>query len=74
MNAARPALAGGGYRAALLNGAILGFIAYGCYEATNMATLRGWTWRIVIVDVTWGTALTALTAVIGTWAGRATAR
>ena len=48
-----------------LNGAILWFLAYGTYEATNMATLRGWSWAMVATDVTWGTFLTMLTAVIG---------
>jgi uncharacterized membrane protein len=50
---------------AAMNGAILGFLAYGTYEATNMATLRGWAWQMVAIDVTWGTLLTMLTAVIG---------
>jgi uncharacterized membrane protein len=56
---------------AALNGAILGFLAYGTYEATNMATLRGWSWAMVATDVTWGTFLTMLTAVIGYLVARA---
>jgi uncharacterized membrane protein len=56
---------------AALNGAILGFLAYGTYEATNMATLRGWSWAMVATDVTWGTVLTMLTAVIGYLVARA---
>lgn len=50
---------------AVLNGALLGLIAYGTYEATNMATIEGWAWPMVITDVVWGTALTAATATIG---------
>jgi uncharacterized membrane protein len=68
--AVRPALAGGGIGSAVLNGAILGLMAYGCYEATNMATLKGWTWRMLIFDIAWGTLLTATAAAIGTWAAR----
>lgn len=49
----------------IMNGAILGLLAYGTYEATNMATLRGWSWSMVVVDVTWGAILTATTAYIG---------
>lgn len=65
-----PALkAAGGpdYGAALLNGAILGALAYGTYEFTNKATLKGWSWSMVAVDVTWGTVLTAGSAALGVW-------
>lgn len=55
---------------ALLNGALLGLVAYGTYEATNMATLRGWAWPMLVTDVLWGIALTALTAAAGYAAGR----
>ena len=68
--AVRPALAAGAVAPALVNGAILGFLAYGCYEATNMATLRGWTWRMLAIDIAWGTTLTAVSAVIGAWVAR----
>jgi uncharacterized membrane protein len=56
---------------ALLNGALLGLIAYGTYEMTNMATLKGWAWPMVITDMAWGAALTAATAVAGYFAARA---
>jgi uncharacterized membrane protein len=70
--AVRPALAeGGSLGVAALNGALLGFAAYGCYELTNMATLRGWTWRMVGMDLSWGVFLTAVAATVGAWAGRA---
>jgi uncharacterized membrane protein len=55
---------------ALLNGALIGLIAYGTYEATNMATLRGWAWPMLITDVIWGIALTAVTAAAGFAAAR----
>ena len=60
-----PAVSSGLVRTALLNGAILGFLAYGTYEATNMATLKGWTYGMVAIDVAWGMFLTALSAVVG---------
>lgn len=60
-----PAVSSGLVRTALLNGAILGFLAYGTYEATNMATLKGWTYGMVVIDVAWGMFLTALSAVVG---------
>jgi uncharacterized membrane protein len=55
---------------AALNGALLGLIAYGTYEITNMATLEGWAWPMVATDMLWGTVLTALVAAIGYGLGR----
>ena len=69
--AVAPALEKGGLATALRDGAFLGLIAYGTYEATNYATLRGWDWRMVAVDVTWGTVLTAGAAAAGYLVGRA---
>mgnify|MGYP001604217431 CR=1 FL=1 len=45
--------------------ALLGAMAYGTYEFTNLATLKDWTWRMVATDLTWGTVLTATSATIG---------
>ena len=38
-----PALASGGVRTALVNGATLGGLAYGTYALTNYALLESWT-------------------------------
>jgi uncharacterized membrane protein len=51
-------------------GALLGAVAYGTYEFSNYATLKGWDWRMVALDLTWGTVLTATVAVIGVLVGR----
>jgi uncharacterized membrane protein len=51
-------------------GALLGLTAYGAYDLTNYATLKLWSLRFTIVDMAWGTALSALCAVIATWAAR----
>ncbi|WP_282063592.1 DUF2177 family protein [Roseobacter litoralis] len=45
--------------------ALLGAMAYGTYEFTNLATLKDWTWRMVATDLTWGTLLTATSATFG---------
>ena len=63
-----PALRDGGWQLAALNGAILGFLAYGTYEATSFSIMRGWTWSMLITDVVWGTLLTSLSAVAGVMA------
>lgn len=54
---------------ALLYGAVLGLIAYGTYDLTNLAVMKGFTARIAVIDMIWGTVLTAtvawLTVLIG---------
>ena len=52
-------------------GAFLGFFAYATFDLTSMALIEGFSWRVVMVDLAWGTALTASVAAagfgIGTW-------
>ena len=62
-----PAFNGGGWHEALTSGAVLGFIAYATYDMTNLSTLKGWSWRICVVDILWGTFLTGIAAVGGLW-------
>ena len=66
-----PALREGAPLQALLGGAILGAMAYGTYEFTNLATLRDWSWQMVVVDLTWGAVLTGFSAWVGVVAVRA---
>ncbi len=65
--AVRPGLADGP-GAALLNGAILGAIAYATYDLTNQATMKVWPVHITLVDIAWGTFASALAALVGWWA------
>jgi uncharacterized membrane protein len=60
--AVRPALAAADWRVAVLYGGLFGFFAYATYDLTNFATLKVWTLRITLVDMGWGTALTAIAA------------
>ena len=53
---------------AVLAGALFGFFAYATYDLSNLATLRGWPLRLTLVDIAWGTALTAAAAAAGRWA------
>ena len=48
----------------LVAGAIFGLVVYGVYDLTNMATLRDWSYSIVIADMIWGAVLSALVAFI----------
>lgn len=63
--AVMPALSGGGLPKALLNGAMLGFLAYATYDATNLATLKGYSAAVAVVDVLWGAFLTGTAAAFG---------
>lgn len=56
-----PSLKESGLRAFLL-GAALGFFAYGTYDLTNLATLKGWSISVTWVDIIWGTCLTGFCA------------
>jgi len=53
---------------AVLAGALFGFFAYTTYDLSNLATLRDWPWRLALVDIAWGTVLTAAAAAAGRWA------
>ncbi len=55
---------------ALLMGAVLGFVAYGTYDLTNLSTVKGFTPMVAAVDIAWGTALTAVSAAGGVWISR----
>ncbi len=57
-----PALAGRGLMHALLFGALFGFFTYATYDLTNWSTLRDWPWQVALVDMLWGTVLSASVA------------
>lgn len=63
-----PALNGGGWMAAAWMGALLGLVAYGTYDITNLSTVRGWSLTVTLADLVWGTVLTAVSAVAATLA------
>ncbi|MDZ4363019.1 DUF2177 family protein [Brevundimonas sp.] len=65
-----PALRGGGWGRAALNGAVLGFVAYATYDLTNQATLNVWSTKLTIIDLCWGTTLTTVSALGGYFAAR----
>ena len=48
----------------VLMAALFGFIAYATYDLTNLATLRDWPLMLSIVDMLWGSFLSASTAAI----------
>ncbi|WP_077035418.1 DUF2177 family protein [Pelomonas sp. KK5] len=63
-----PALRAGRAGAAFELGALLGLLAYGCYDLTNQATLRDWPWTITVVDMAWGAIVGGGASAAGAWA------
>jgi uncharacterized membrane protein len=65
-----PALDKQDWRVAARLGAMLGLLAYGTYDLSNMATLRGWPWQLTAIDMLWGSFLSSLAATAGYAAAR----
>ncbi|RWX78551.1 DUF2177 family protein [Neorhizobium lilium] len=64
--AVAPALAvGGGWPTAAFAGALFGLIAYGTYDMTNLATVKGWSVTMSAVDMAWGAFISSVAAVCG---------
>ena len=59
-----PALKDNSLMYALGVGALYGFLTYATYDLTNLATLKDWPLTITVIDLIWGTTLSALTSTI----------
>jgi len=46
----------------MVMGALLGLFAYATYDLSNLATLRNWPVGLTVIDIAWGTVLSAVTA------------
>ena len=62
-----PSIESGSIGRAVLNGAVLGLVAYATYDLTNQATLKGWPWHVTLLDLCWGMFATAVAAGSGCW-------
>jgi uncharacterized membrane protein len=66
-----PALDKGSIARAVVLGALFGFFTYATYDLTNLATLKDWPVKVVMVDIAWGMVLCATVSlcayVIGRW-------
>ena len=63
--AVAPGLRDGSALTTLTYGALFGFFAYATYDMTNYATLRNWPFVVSIVDMVWGSFITAIAASAG---------
>ena len=60
-----PALREGDWTRALWGGALFGFCAYATYDMTNLATLKGFSSEVALVDMVWGTVVSGVSATLG---------
>lgn len=60
-----PAVDAGSLARAAALGALLGVFAYGTYDLTNLATLKGWSVAVALLDIAWGALVTAGSAAGG---------
>ena len=60
----------GEWTRALGLGSLFGAFAYGTYNLTNLAVVRGWPIGLTFLDLAWGAALTGVCAAAGALAWR----
>lgn len=51
---------------ALLYGALFGFMAYATYDLTNLSVINGFTTKIAVIDMMWGSFLSGVVAWLST--------
>lgn len=63
--AVRPAMQKASIGTALGNGAMVGLTAYATFDLTSLAIIKGWTVGLALLDMAWGTAMSAVAAASG---------
>jgi uncharacterized membrane protein len=53
------------WQSTLLYGALFGFFCYATFELTSLSLLKHWTWPVAVVDIAWGSFVTAISATGG---------
>ena len=54
-----------GWSTTLALGALFGFFAYATYDLTNLATLKDWPLGVALVDMAWGSLVSAVSVAAG---------
>jgi uncharacterized membrane protein len=62
-----PEAANAGWQRTALLGALFGFFTYATYDLTNLATLKNYPLQLALVDILWGSLVSAITASAGRW-------
>ena len=57
-----PAIKANSVTPALIYGALFGIFTYATYDLTNFATLKNWSLKITVIDISYGAILCALSA------------
>jgi len=60
-----PGVEAGSLLKTVANGALLGFVAHGTYDITNLSTIRDWPVIVSVVDIVWGSVPTGTVAGAG---------
>lgn len=60
-----PAFKEGSILKALLWGSLFGLVTYATYDLTNLATIKNWPFIVTLVDLAWGTFVSATVSTIG---------
>jgi uncharacterized membrane protein len=50
--------------------ALVGLVAYGVYDASNLATLKSWSVKLALVDTVWGVVASTLAGAAAAWVGQ----
>ena len=53
------------WQSTLLYGALFGLFCYATFDLTSLSLLKHWTWPVAVVDVCWGSFVTALSSIAG---------
>jgi uncharacterized membrane protein len=56
---------GATWQSTLLYGALFGLFCYATFDLTSLSLLRHWSWPVAIVDVSWGSFVTAVSSTLG---------
>ena len=54
-----------GIKHVFVAGALVGFLVYASYDLTNLALLKDWPLGLSIMDISWGTLLSGISASVG---------
>lgn len=63
--AVTPQVAMEGWQKSAWLGAMFGFFAYATYDLTNLATLKNYPISLALIDIVWGTMVSAVAASVG---------
>jgi uncharacterized membrane protein len=53
------------WQSTLPYGALFGLFCYATFDLTSLSLLKHWTWPVAVVDVCWGSFVTALSSTAG---------